>query len=93
VTARRICLAILLVLAAMGRFAHADEQEIRTCDFQVKARCASGDVRVTLAHGAVQRVEIDVYWCGLPHRPGYAAPSIRLAATKTHNGLKTRVRQ
>ena len=70
-TARRICLAILLVLAAMGRFAHADEQEIRTCDFQVKARCASGDVRVTLAHGAVQRVEIDVYWCGLPHRPGY----------------------
>jgi hypothetical protein len=65
------CLIVLLIVTALPRFANAGDREVRACDFQVKARCASGDVRVTLAHGAVQRVEIDVDWCGLPHRPGY----------------------
>jgi hypothetical protein len=30
----------------MTRFAHADEQDVRSCEFEVKARCASGDALV-----------------------------------------------
>jgi hypothetical protein len=37
----------------------------------VKARCASGEPRVTLDDRMVKRVEIDVFWCGLPGKPGY----------------------
>jgi hypothetical protein len=57
--------AVLLTLATMSRFAYAGEQDIRSCDFEVKARCVSGDARVTLADGVVLRVEINVLWCGL----------------------------
>jgi hypothetical protein len=46
------CAGLLLLMLLSG-FAHAGGQEIRTCDFEVKARCASGDARVTLADGAV----------------------------------------
>jgi hypothetical protein len=64
--------AVFLALTAMTRFAYADGPEIRACDFELKARCASGDARVTLADGAVVRVEVDVVWCGLPRSgPGY----------------------
>jgi hypothetical protein len=67
----RICLAVLPVMSTSARIAHASGQEIRTCDFEVKARCASGEARVTLDDGMVKRVEIDVSWCGLPGKPGY----------------------
>jgi hypothetical protein len=65
-------LAILLVMATASiRFAHAEGKEIRACKFEVKARCASGEARVRLADGVVQRVAVDVFWCGLAGRPGY----------------------
>lgn len=41
------------------------------CDFELKARCTTVDARVTLEDGAVKRVEVGVFMCGLPHRPGY----------------------
>lgn len=71
----RICLgallAVLPMVTAVTGVAYAAGQEIRACDFAVKARCASGDARVTLADGKVTRVEVDVSWCGPPRRPGY----------------------
>ena len=66
-----LCCAALLVPTVLASFAHASEQDIRACEFEVKARCAFGDARVTLADGAVTRVEVDVYWCALH---GRAAP-------------------
>jgi hypothetical protein len=61
----------LLVLTVLANFAHADGREIRACDFDVKARCASGGARVTLADGKMMRVEVNVFWCALHGRPGY----------------------
>jgi hypothetical protein len=66
-----ICLAALVVVTTASRGAYAGEEEIRSCEFEVKARCVSGDARVTLADGVVKRVEVGVFWCGLPGRPGY----------------------
>src|SRR5262245_49732045 len=66
-----ICLAVLLVVTASIPIAHAEQQEVRSCKFEVKARCASGEARVTIAGGVVTRVEVDVHWCGLRGRPGY----------------------
>ncbi len=37
----------------------------------MKARCVSGDATVTLADGAVKRLEVNVIWCGLRGSPGY----------------------
>jgi hypothetical protein len=77
-----LCPAILLALTtstqsawsqvAETNAAHADRQEVRACEFEVKARCAFGDARVTLADGAVIRLEVSVYWCGLPGHPTFA---------------------
>lgn len=66
------CLVCLVVLAitTLSRGACAGE-EIRACEFEVKARCVTGDARVTLADGVVKRVEVGVLWCGLRGRPGY----------------------
>jgi len=64
-------LSVFLMATMSAGFVHAEGQEIRSCDFAVKARCVSGDARVTLADGVVKRIEIDVFWCGLPGRPGY----------------------
>jgi len=63
---------VLLVPIVLASFAHADGQDVRGCEFEVKARCASGDARVTLAQGAVIRVEVDVYWCALHGHPPFA---------------------
>ena len=68
---RVIYLAVLLVAAPLILVARADGQEIRKCDFEVKARCATGDASVTLADGVVKSVEVNVYWCGLKGQPGY----------------------
>jgi hypothetical protein len=65
---RLIFFAVLPVLTTIALFAHADEQDVRACEFEVKARCASGDARVTLSHGAATKVEVDVYWCALHGR-------------------------
>jgi hypothetical protein len=65
-------LAVLLAVTATASIAHAGGQESHACEFEVKARCESGDVRVTLAGGRVNRVEVNVFRCGLPGRPGYS---------------------
>ena len=65
-----IFLAVLIATIASARIACAGD-EVRSCDFEVKARCASGQTRVTLKDGVVTRLELDVFWCGLPGRPGY----------------------
>ena len=67
----RIFLALVLAVTTMNRFSHADEQDIRTCEFEIKARCASGDARVTLADGKVMRIEVDVMWCALHGAPTF----------------------
>jgi hypothetical protein len=67
-----VCLTIFLSVTAATSIAHAGGQESRACEFEVKARCESGDVRVTLAGGIVNRVEVNVFRCGLPGRPGYS---------------------
>ncbi len=66
---RLICVAA--VLAALGGLAAAHADEVRACDFKVKARCASGDARVTVDGGAIKRVEVNVVWCGQNGAPGY----------------------
>jgi hypothetical protein len=66
----RRCAGLLLVMPLSG-FAHAGGQALRTCEFEVKARCASGEARVTLADRVVIRVEVNVYWCALHGRPPF----------------------
>jgi hypothetical protein len=67
----RIGLTVLLLMTMAGHIALAEQQEVRTCSFEIKARCASGDISVTLAGGRVTRLEVNVFWCGLKGRPGY----------------------
>ncbi len=67
-----IWLAVFLAVSAAAPIARAGGQESRACDFEVKARCESGDARVTLSGGRVNRVEVNVFRCGLPGRPGYS---------------------
>jgi hypothetical protein len=55
----------LLVLTVLAGVARAEGQTTRSCDFALKGGCRSGEARVTLADGAVMRVEVDVIWCGL----------------------------
>lgn len=66
---RLICTTVLLAAATATLNVRADE--VRACNFEVKARCASGDARVTLGNGTVKRIDVNVFWCGLPGRPGY----------------------
>lgn len=69
---RFIYLAFLLAVATSTRIAHAEEQEIRECDFKVKSRCVSGEARITRADGVLKKVEIFAHWCGQPGRLGYS---------------------
>ena len=68
---KRLVLPVLLAVTTSTGVAYPDGQEIRRCDFEVKARCASGDTTVTLVDGVVKRIEINAFWCGLKGRPGY----------------------
>lgn len=68
---RRIARTVLILMTAWLACARAGAQDIRSCDFKVKPRCVSGEARVTLNGGAVQKLEVDVFWCGLPGRPGF----------------------
>lgn len=54
----------LLLLAVLSSLAHAGGQEIRTCDFDLKGGCRSGQARVTLADGKVIGLDLLVIWCG-----------------------------
>lgn len=64
-------LALLPMAIVLSHAASAADQTVRRCEFEVKARCASGEARVTMTDKAVSRVEVDVIWCGLPGKPGY----------------------
>ncbi|HLW92623.1 MAG TPA: hypothetical protein VKS78_15170 [Roseiarcus sp.] len=66
-----IGMAALFIAATSTGAALADGQETRKCDFEVKARCASGDATVTLADGKVTKLEVNVFWCGQSGSPGY----------------------
>lgn len=63
---------VLVVLLLGTGLACAAGEEVRHCGFDVKARCASGEARVTIANGVVNRVEVDVIWCGLPGHLAYS---------------------
>ena len=68
---KHLVMAGLLAVTTSSGVAHAGGQEIRSCDFSVKARCASGHATVTLGDGVVKRLEVNAFWCGLNGRPGY----------------------
>jgi hypothetical protein len=68
---KHLILAVLFAVTTTSGAAHAGGQEIRSCDFAVKARCASGHATVTLVDGVVKRLEVNAFWCGLNGRPGY----------------------
>jgi hypothetical protein len=65
-----IALAALVAATCSAFVAHADE--IRKCDFAVKARCVTGDASVTLANGNVTKLSVNVDWCGRGGSPGYS---------------------
>ncbi|MBV9287936.1 MAG: hypothetical protein JO288_08950 [Hyphomicrobiales bacterium] len=69
---RFVLLALLMAAPLTGGVSRAAGPEIRKCDFEVKARCASGEARVTLLDGLVQRLEVDVDWCAKGGGPGYS---------------------
>ncbi len=58
------CAGLLLLLMPLSGLAHAGGQEIRTCDFDLKGGCRSGQARVTLADGKVMGLDVLVIWCG-----------------------------
>ncbi len=63
----------LLAVSSLGPAAQAGgREEVHKCDFEVRARCASGDVAVTLVDGVVKEVEINDFWCGRPGNLGYS---------------------
>jgi len=65
-------LAVLPVLLTLATAAHAGGQETRDCDFKLKNGCFGGGARVTLANGAVTRVEVDIVCCNRQRgAPGY----------------------
>lgn len=68
---RIFSIVFLAAATSAAGIARAGEPEIRSCDFAVKARCASGDARVTLIGGVVQRVQVNVIRCGLPGHPNF----------------------
>jgi hypothetical protein len=57
-------LALFLAQTPMPRFAHAAGPDIRSCDFDLKGGCRSGEARVTLADGKVTGLDVVVIWCG-----------------------------
>jgi hypothetical protein len=57
------CAGLLLLMLSSG-FAHAGGPEIRTCDFDLKGGCRSGQACVTLADGKVIGLDVVVIWCG-----------------------------
>jgi|HubBroStandDraft_6_1064221.scaffolds.fasta_scaffold786024_2 hypothetical protein len=61
---KHLVLAFLLAVMTSTGIANADGQEIRSCDFAVKARCASGHATATLVDGVVKRIEVNAFWCG-----------------------------
>ena len=59
-----LLLAVFLALIAMTGLVDAAGQEVRTCDFELKGGCRSGQARVTLTDGKVTGLDAVVIWCG-----------------------------
>jgi hypothetical protein len=66
------CLLALLLVTTSTKLAHAQRQETRACEFQVKGRCVSGQASVTLAGGVVTKLEVGMFWCGRSGNLGYS---------------------
>ena len=62
--------AALLALTVAAPIAHAGG-EVRSCQYEVKARCTSGEATVTFTRGVFSKLEVTVVYCGLRGRPGY----------------------
>jgi hypothetical protein len=67
---RVLCIATLLTLTVAVPAAYAGD-EVRSCEYDVKARCTSGAAAVTLTDGSLSKLEVTVFYCGLRGRPGY----------------------
>jgi hypothetical protein len=67
---RILCFATLLTLTVAAPVAHA-RNAVRSCEYEVKARCSSGAATVTLTDGRLSKLEVTVFYCGLRGRPGY----------------------
>ncbi len=67
---RSLSLAALLALTIGASVAYAGEQ-VRSCEYDVKARCSSGEATVTLTDGSLSKLEVTVFYCGRRGRPGY----------------------
>jgi hypothetical protein len=65
-------ISFVAVVAVVASTLVARADEIRKCDFAVKARCVTGDVSVTLANGVVRKLSVNVDWCGRAGSPGYS---------------------
>jgi hypothetical protein len=78
-----ITLGVLLLVTTFPDRAYAQQQETRSCEFRVKARCVSGQASVTLTNGIVNSIAIDIFWCGLRGRPGYRC---EIDASRTDEG-------
>jgi hypothetical protein len=66
-----ICLAASVAILSASAL-HAGPQEVRSCKFEVKSRCASGDASVTLENGVVKKFEFSDFYCGQPGNLGYS---------------------
>jgi hypothetical protein len=67
---RVLCFVTLLTLTVAAPVAYAGD-EVRSCEYEVKARCSSGAATVTLTNGSLSKLEVTVFYCGLRGRPGY----------------------
>jgi len=61
--------ALALLSAAMSAQA---KDELRSCTFEVKSRCASGEAKVRVSGNAAASVSVNVFWCGRKGTPGYS---------------------
>lgn len=65
-------LIMTFLLGSTASVCPADAESVRSCDFKVKARCASGEVRATFNGSQLTKLAVDVFSCGLPGNPGYS---------------------
>jgi len=67
---RPLLVAAALALTMSASIAQAGE-EVRFCEYKIKWRGTSGSAEVTLTDGVVSKLDIVVFYSGLPGRPGY----------------------
>jgi hypothetical protein len=67
---RSLPFAALPALMLGASIAYAGD-DVRSCEYKIKARCSSGEASVTLTDGALSKLEVTVFYCGPHGRPGY----------------------